>query len=307
MKKIILMYCLVFVSLFWSGILRAALFDLPKDGGDMVGGVQYITAQKKDSFPLIAQRYNVTYTGLVEANPKVNPMHPGNNTSLTIPGAYLLPAVPHEGIVINLAELRLYYYPPHRNQVYTYPIGIGIEGWNIKPGLFKIIQKKKDPSWTATPDTRAELEHKGYHIPPVIPPGPDNPLGPYMMRLSNWTYEIHGCVDPATIGRRSSSGCFRMYNNNVEELFNLVILKTSVRVINEPYKVGWDNNKLYLEAHLPLQEQQTTAINDRADLIYAINHAIINHHSAEIDWDKAIAVAKQHLGIPEVIGTALTH
>lgn len=284
-------------------MLYAVVFDLPTDGNALVGSVQTATAQGKDNFPTLAQRYNVTYTGLVEANPNVNPMHPGRNKEITIPSAYLLPVTPRQGIVINLAELRLYYYPPHSNQVYTYPIGIGVENWNITPGMFKIIQKKKDPSWTATPDTRAELERRGYNIPRTVPPGPDNPLGPYMLRLSNWNYEIHGCVDPATVGRRSSSGCFRLYNNNIEQLFNLVVLRTPVWVINEPYKVGWVDNMLYLEAHLPLQEQQTVA-GDHTDLINAINK-VVGNRPAKIDWNKAVAVADQHLGIPEVIGRAI--
>lgn len=292
---------LFLICLIWTKTLLATMFPLPNGNNDIVGQIQTIVARSGDNFASIAQHFNVTYAGLVEANPGVNPNTPRPGTVLIIPSAYILPNTPRRGVVINLAELRLYYYPKHEKVVYTYPIGIGVEGWNIQPGTFKVVQKQKDPTWYVPPAVHEELKEKGFDLPWSVPPGPDNPLGGYMLRLSARTYLIHGCVDPTTIGRRSSSGCFRMYPENIAEVFNRVPVGTSVRIINEPYKLGWANGKLYLEAHLPLQEQQVTQGNDLSPIVAAVNN-VIKNKSVDVNWDRAFALSQQAMGLPEEIG-----
>lgn len=282
----------------------ASEFPLPPKGHDIVGQIQTAAVQPGDTFASIAQKYNVTYAGMVEANPGIDAAKPTPGTVLVIPSQYVLPDVARKGIVINLAELRLYYYPKNENVVYTYPIGIGVEGWNVQPGPAKIVQKQKDPTWYPTPDVRAELKAKGFDIPAYIKAGPDNPLGGYMLRLSHWTYLIHGCVDPTTIGRRSSSGCFRMYPEDIQTVFNMVPVGTPVNIINEPYKIGWQDNQLYMEAHLPLQESQAVSNGDMSDVVSAINTKV-GKKPANIQWDHAFTLAKQTTGVPEVIGGTL--
>lgn len=289
------------VFLLITSTTLAAMFPLPRAGNDIIGQVQTAIAQSGDNFATIAERYNVTFAGLMEANPNINPQKPAPGTVLIIPSAYVLPNAPRKGIIINLAELRLYYFPKGQKIVYTYPVGIGIEGWNIQPGQFKIVEKQKDPTWYIPPAVHEELKEKGFDLPNSIPPGPDNPLGKYMMRLSQWTYLIHGCVDPSTIGRRSSSGCFRMYPENIEQLFAMVPVGTPVRVIDDPYKIGWQNGQLFMEAHLPLQEQQMVSNGDMSPVVNAINE-VIGNKSANIQWDRAFALAKQSTGVPEQIG-----
>lgn len=290
------------VALLFSVKMAAAeTFQLPKKGNDIVGQVQTAVVQRGDNFASIASRYNVTYTGLMESNPNVNPSNPGIGTVLIVPSAYVLPDEPRKGIIINLAELRLYYYPAHENVVMTYPVGIGVENWVMPTGAMKIVEKKKDPTWYVPKSVHAELAAKGFNLPNMIPPGPDNPLGGYMLRLSDRTFLIHGVVDPTTVGRRSSSGCIRMYPANIVELFNTVPVGTPVRVINEPYKVGWEDGQLYLEAHLPLQEQQVTDGSDNTPLVQAINE-VIKSQAATIDWDKAFSLGQQSMGLPEAIG-----
>lgn len=292
---------LFLILLTTTPLTFATMFSLPKAGNDIVGNIQTIEVQPGDNFASIAQQYNVTYTGLLEANPNVNPQKPRPGTELIIPSAYVLPHVPRKGIVINLAELRLYYFPKNERVVYTYPVGIGIEGWNIKPGTFKIVQKQKDPTWYIPPAVHEELKEKGFDLPWSIPAGPDNPLGGYMLRLSAWTYLIHGCVDPTTIGRRSSSGCFRLYPENISTLFAMVPVGTPVRIIDEPYKAGWEKGKLYLEAHVPLQEQQVAAADETTILTDAINN-VIGKRNANIQWDLVSSLAKEGTGLPEEIG-----
>lgn len=291
---------MVLASVTWTATL-AATFPLPPKGDDIIGQVQTTVVQQGDNFPKIAQRFNVTYTGLMEANPNVDPAQPQPGTVLIIPSQYILPDVPHKGIVVNVAELRLYYFPAGQNEVMTYPIGIGIQNWETPLGLMKIVEKQKDPTWYVPPDIKKELWARGFHVPNQIPAGPDNPLGDYMMRLSNWTYLIHGVVDPSTVGRRSSSGCMRMYPENIQELFNAVPMGTQVRIINQPYKVGWEDGNLFMEAHLPLQEQQIADGDDKTPIVSAINDAV-KKRTVNINWDKAFVLVRQHMGLPEQIG-----
>lgn len=277
----------------------SAVFNLPVKG-NIVGEVQNYTVQPQDTFASIAEKFNVTYTGLMEANPYIVPKKLQAGTSLVIPGALILPNVERKGIVINLAELRLYYYPPKQKIVYSFPVGIGMEGWNITPGKMKIVEKKKDPTWYVPVAVHKELAARGYHIPFVIPPGPDNPLGGYMLRLSQRTFLIHGVVDPTTVGRRSSSGCFRMYPEDIVTLFNMVPIGTPVQVINQAYKVGLKNGQLLVEAHIPLEEQQNLATN-YTPLIEQVNNFIGNKY-AEVDWDQAFSLIEEANGMPTSIG-----
>lgn len=294
----------LFLTLAANTIL-ASEFPLPPKGTDIVGQIQTAVVQQGETFASIAQKYNVTYAGMVEANPGINAAKPPGGTVLVIPSQYVLPDAPRKGIIINLAELRLYYFPKNEKVVYTYPIGIGIQGWNIDPGLNKIAQKQKDPTWYPPPAVRQELIAKGFDIPPFIPAGPDNPLGGYMLRLApHWTYLIHGCVDPTTIGRRSSSGCFRMYPEDIQTVFNMVPVGTQVNIINEPYKIGWQDKQLYMEAHLPLQEQLAASKGDMSEVVAAIN-AKVGKKPANIQWDHAFTLAKQTTGVPEQIGGTL--
>lgn len=286
--------CLIDIS------AMAAVYNLPPKNNDVIGSIQTYTIKDGDTFPAIAQKFNVTYTGMMEANPYVDPQKLKTGTHLVIPSAIVLPDAPRKGIVINLAELRLFYYPPKQKVVYSFPVGIGIIGWNITPGKMKIVEKQKDPTWYVPKAVHKELEEKGYHIPFVIPPGPDNPLGGYMMRLSARTYLIHGVVDPSTVGRRSSSGCFRMYPEDIKTLFDIVPVGTSVEIVDQPYKVGRNGNKLVLEAHVPLQEQPsdtknfTPLINRIADALGTAN--------ANVNWDHSFSLLQEANGVPAEIG-----
>lgn len=283
-----------------SKALFAATFPLPPRGDDIVGQLQTYVVQRGDNFPKIAQKYEVTYTGLIEANPGVNPQAPSRGTALIIPSKYVLPNVPRQGIVVNLAELRLYYFPAHKDEVITYPVGIGVTGTNLPAKELKIVEKVKNPSWYIPPDIHKELAKEGYNLPDVLPPGPDNPLGDYKMRLSDRTFLIHGVVDPSTVGRLSSHGCMRMYPEDIKALFGMVPVGTPVRIINQPYKVGWNDGKLYLEAHLPLHAQQVADTTDQAPIMAAV-HDVANSKKADVNWNRAFALGRQHMGLPEVI------
>lgn len=296
LSGILLSFCLASKALALS-------FTLPTDGNDVVGHVQWVQARPGDTFSKIGRDYDIGYYALVEANPKLDPDHLAPGTIVVVPSRLVLPNAPHTGIVINLAELRLYYYQPGNNTVITYPIGIGRQGEDTPLGTMHIIQKIVNPTWYVPQSIHDERAAQGVYLPKFVPPGPDNPLGGYAMRLSHPTYLIHGTNDYTGVGRRSSSGCIRMLPEDVEALFPHVKVNTQVNIVDEAYKAGWRNGKLYLEAHLPLQEQQANgAVN--LDAMHAVVLAAAKlHPGAHIDWDEADRVANTQNAVPQVVGS----
>lgn len=238
MKKIILPFItsafLFLVSLQSYGLI----FSLPANGDRVVGSLQSATVRDGENFSDVAERYDLGYYELYEANPGVDPDNPPANSVLIIPTQYILPAELEENVVLlNLAEMRLYYRPHGMNKVYIYPIGIGKEDWSTPVGTLKIIQKNVDPKWVVPESIYKYRKSLGEEIPRVQMPGPDNPLGKYMLRLSKPTYLIHGTNEPESVGRRSSGGCIHLYNEDIDVLFHMVSVGTKVRIIDNPYKV----------------------------------------------------------------------
>ncbi|MFN7096617.1 MAG: L,D-transpeptidase family protein [Gammaproteobacteria bacterium] len=281
----------------------AATYSLPTDA-DVVGSLQMTTLRSGVSLSTVVENYDIGYYELLEANPQMNPLHPYVGQRVIIPTQYVLPQAPRQGIVINLAELRLYYYPPGQNVVITEPIGIGRMGWNTPTGTFKIIEKIPNPTWHVPASIAADQASQGVILPKTIPPGPDNPLGAYAMRLSLPDYLIHGTNKPAGVGRRVSSGCIRMYPEDIASLFQMVAVGTPVTIVNQPFKAGWLNGQLYLEAVQPLSEQRSQMGSNLLQLMaQAVDNATAGTN-AVINWNKAEMIANQQSSIPQVIGKA---
>ncbi|MCL4126657.1 UNVERIFIED_CONTAM: hypothetical protein GTU68_058547 [Idotea baltica] len=238
-------------------------FPLPSKGNDIVGQVKTVKVKYKDTLADIGYANDMGYEEMVIANQGIDPWLPGQGTEVTLPAKFILPPGPRKGIVINLAEFRLYYYPKDRPVVYTYPLGIGREGWGSPVAHAKIIAKIANPAWYPPASIRAEHAAAGDPIPSVVPAGPDNPLGPFKMRLSLPGYLIHGSNKEFGIGMRVSHGCFRMLNANVLEVSKMIDVGTPVRIINEPYKFGRSGNKVFLEAHEPLDDKGRTSVVDK--------------------------------------------
>lgn len=298
-KKLLLIIS-VFLILLPKMVL-ALNFPVPKNNEIIIGNVQNIQLQASDDYPTIAQRYDVGYYELYEANPGFDPDYPQAGNILIIPTQYILPPELHNNIVINLAEMRLYYESAKLNKIFIYPIGIGQEGWNTPLGTFRVTQKIKNPVWTVPDDIyKYRIEH-GIKVAKKVPSGPDNPLGYFAMRLSNPTYLIHGTNDPVGVGRRSSGGCIRMYPKDIEQLFAMTDSGTEVKIINNPYKAAKIGNKFYLEAHMPLYEQRVVM---QDDVSAAINNVKMlgSQYNKYIDWEKVKTIATEHLGVPRVIG-----
>lgn len=293
------------IALFFKGSVIFALnFELPRKGTDIVGNVTTGVVQPGDTFATIARRYDIGFCELQEANPGVDSQSPPAGSVLIIPTEYVLPEAPKKGVVINLVEMRLYYYPPNQKEVYIFPVGIGREGWESPLGVWSIKEHINLPTWHAPESIREARAKEGIYIPKEVPPGPDNPLGDYAMRLSNMTYLIHGTNDPGGVGRRSSAGCIRMYPEDIKKLFGLTHNGTPVRIINYPYKAGWKDSKLYLETHLPLGGIQAEIDEGHKDPEMVVKTAISRQGAAYVNWPKALAIAKEQQGMPQEIGHA---
>ncbi len=241
----------------------ATVYPLPADNSRLIGE-NTLTTVPDDKRPLesIAARYKIGMLGMLEANPGVDPWLPKAGTQLTVPLQMLLPDAPREGIVINLAELRLYYYPKGEDRVVVYPIGIGQLGAMTPTMVTSISQKIPNPTWTPTTNIRKRYAKEGITLPGVVPAGPDNPMGLFAMRLARGTgqYLIHGTNADFGIGMRVSSGCIRLRPDDIEALFNSVPKGTRVQVINQPIKYAIEpDGKRYVEVHQPLSR------NDKDD------------------------------------------
>ena len=235
-------------------------YPLPEEG-DLVGEVYRVQAEYEDTLVDIARDHNVGYEEIIRANPDVSIWVPGEGTEVVIPGQHILPDAERNGIVINLAELRLYYYPePAEGEVAhveTYPIGIGRDGYNTPLGTTETTMRLKDPAWYPPESMREEAAAEGEPPPDVVPPGPDNPLGEYAILLDIPGYLIHGTNQPDGIGMRASRGCIRMFPEDIESIFGRVPEGTRVNIIDAPVKLGFDDRGVpHLQAFTALGEQE---------------------------------------------------
>lgn len=300
-----------FISVFLLSVgvcAPIASLTLPiPENGDIIGEMQTTTVRKGESLGDIGRRFDVGVYEMIEANPDLDPWVPNVGAIVVVPTQFILPNAPRAGIVMNLAEMRLYYFHPDKKLVTTYPLGIGKKGWSTPLGLATITGKKKDPAWYPPVSIRQEHLAKGDILPPVVPGGgPDNPLGRFAFYLasnglsSKGNFLIHGANRPGGVGVRSSHGCIRLFPEDIEKLFYLVPVGTQVRIIHEPYKVGWHDNHLYLEAHQPLTESQYMGSNSLNRLATLIEVTLKSGEvgSYLVNWSGAKLAARLSHGYP---------
>ncbi len=279
--------------------VSAKTYLMPTQGDNIIGRVLNLTSKESDTLVDIARNYNLGFTDITAANITVDPWLPGEETPLVIPTHFILPNAPYEGIVINLAEMRLYYFPPksphHSATVMTYPIGIGREGHSTPLGVTKITAKISDPSWTVPPGLRAEKRAEGIELPRVMPPGPDNPLGRYAMSLGIPKYLIHGTNQPFGIGRRVSYGCIRLYPEDIAELVKAVPTGTRVTIVDQPYKIGRRYGTFYVEAHQPLMKSDrgNDFFEPLLNSVDSATRAAVKHNRQRIT-----EIMSDHSGLP---------
>lgn len=303
MKRASLITLLLLGSLGALNSARAMDYPLPPAGSRLIGQNQTYTIQEGDNkLQTIARRFNTAAQLILEANNTIAPVNPAPGTVITIPSQMLLPDTPREGIVVNLAELRLYYFPPGENIVQVFPLGIGQLGLETPVTTTRVSQKIPNPTWTPTPGIRARSLEQGIKLPPVVPAGPNNPLGRFALRLGvgHGEYLIHGTSAPDSVGLRVSSGCMRMNAPDIKALFGQVRVGTRVQIINEPVKFSVEpDGKRYIEVHRPLaqvegENPQMTPISHSADFATFVSQS----GSDKALIDKALS---RRAGIPVAV------
>jgi L,D-transpeptidase ErfK/SrfK len=278
-------------------------FDPARD--EVIGRLQVTKVQGDDTLSDIARRFNLGYDEVVRANPGVDPWLPGEGREIVLPTQFVLPAAPREGLVINLAQLRVYYFPKVKEgeprTVITHPIGIGKVGWSTPEGTTKVTSKTKNPTWFPPASVRKEHREAGDPLPAKVPPGPDNPLGAHMMRLGWPSYLVHGTNKPYGVGMRSSHGCIRFYPEDIAELYDQIPVGTKVTVVNQPFVFGWQDDALYVQA-FPVLEDDERDHPKAADAL--LNAAItdemwhkVKQHGASIDLELVNSIVTQPRGI----------
>lgn len=315
-----------FVALLIPVAAQAEQFELPPAGDAVIGAVIIITARADDTLLDIARRHGLGYEDIVRANPDVDTWLPGDGTEVLLPTRYVLPAVERKGVVLNLAEYRMYYFPEpkdgERAVVMTYPMSIGRMDWETPLGLTRIVAKAINPTWYPPESVRAEHAADGDPLPRIVPPGPKNPLGSHAMRLGLPGYLIHGTNRPAGVGMRVTHGCIRMFPEDIEFLFDKVAVNTPVRIINEPVKVGWHGDALIMEVHRTLDaplENDAGEITDevlpedsqlapKRNALTALTEQFVaatNTRAGELDWEQAEQLLEQADGIPAEVGRTI--
>lgn len=283
---------------------NATTFNLPDEDTRVIGHNLVVYSHHEDTLLDIARRFDIGYREIVSANEDLDPWLPGDNTRVVVPNRFILPDAPQRGIVINVAEMRLYYYPKtkkgQKRQVITHPIGIGREGWSTPLGKARITQKRKDPTWTPPASILAEHLAKGDPLPKVVPAGPDNPLGAYAMRLSIPGYLLHGTNRPFGVGMRVSHGCIRLFPEDIEHLFGIVTLNTPVEIVYQPYKAAMYNELLYLEAHETQEDITHLEGNNMTPLVAAIIK-VQDDKLSDDDWPFAEDIVRKHHGVVQQV------
>ena len=217
-----------------------AAYDKP-----YVGETKIYVADANDTLVHIARNFGMGYVEMRAANPHIDPWVPGQGSELVLPSRHLLPKADHEGIVINLPEMRLYAFVNGDKAPTTFPLGIGREGLETPIGQTKVVRKKDGPTWRPT----ARMRREDPTLEAVVPAGPENPLGTHALYLGWPTYALHGTNKPYGIGRRISSGCIRLYPENITQLYEMIPVGTKVTVVNQPIKLAWIDDVLYMESH----------------------------------------------------------
>ena len=301
------------LSLCVAGIASragATVYELPADGSAVIGNDRHIKAKYQDTLLDIARRYSLGYEEIMRANPGVDMWLPGQGADILLPGRRILPPGPREGIVVNLPEHRLYYFPKSgkgrkggKRVVITYPVSIGRMDWRSPLGQTQVIEKVRHPEWHPPESIRKEHAAHGDPLPKVVLPGPDNPLGDFKMRLAvgDGTYEIHGTNNPTAVGMAVTHGCIRMYPEDVAALFKSVPIGTRVWLLNKPVKVTYVGGELLLEAH-PQVDKEGQSVEPDLKLLSKELDRVLGSNTVAIRWDYARQTLRAASGIPTLVG-----
>lgn len=281
------------------------VFTLADEHSDVVGELFLTTTVHEDTLSDLARAYDQGYNEMRLANPEVDPWLPGEGAEVMVPNFYVLPDAPQRGVVVNVAEMRMYVFSRQGKrgprQLKTFPISIGRQNWVTPKGEMKIVAKAKDPAWYPPQSIRDEHAAEGDILPRIVPPGPENPLGQHALRLSEAGYLIHGTNRPYGIGMRVTHGCIRMYPKDVATVFEEVAVGTRVHVVNQPFKVGVAHGRIYLEVHPHLAEDQDL-FGDQYSHVVKLVLERVKDYDVELVWRDIKRTIERKDGIPQPIG-----
>jgi len=266
------------------------------NGNDVIGQLAVIRLKKGDTLPDIARHFSLGINEISLANPGVDVWVPEAGTQIVLPLNFILPDAPRKGIVINLATMRLFQFSGDKKSpaVSTYPVGIGTIEKPTPMGQAFVERKVVLPTWHVPASIAEAHRKKGDLLPPMVPPGPENPLGEYALYLSKSSYLIHGTNKPASIGLKATNGCIRLYPEDIKELYGKIPVNTPVSIINQPYLIGQLNGVVYLEVHATAEEQNIAELKR----IFAKLQNIENKTKRAIDWNKVDKTLAEARGIP---------
>lgn len=295
--RVCIRWCVCLLFCFGAGWVRAAEWPLRPDQR-LVGQLQQVEIKTGDSLVSLGRRFGVGYDNMLRANPGVDIWLPPLGAQVVVPQRYLLPDGPRRGVVLNLAEKRLFYYPKNRSEVWVFAVGIGRADWPTPLGSSVIVAKRQAPDWFPPASIRLEAEQAGRILPVMVPAGDENPLGSHALYLSRAGYLLHGTHRPAGVGMEVSHGCIRLYPADIARLYQTVAIGEPVRIIDEPYKLGWQDGALWLEVHPPAYRPA------RQDVPQALIDAIIavTPEGVPLMWAVVREAVRRADGVPVRIG-----
>lgn len=301
LQKITFTACILFLLLIEPLAAREYILA---DTDSVFGELASIQSIYEETLLDIGRRHRLGYEEITRANPTVDAWIPGDGTVVSLPTQFVLPQAPRKGLVINIAEYRMYYFVKQNDQlvVATFPISIGRMDWQTPLGRSSITNKVQKPAWYPPASIREEWAADGRELGSMVPPGPDNPLGEFALRLSIPGYLIHGTNKPDGVGMQVTHGCIRMFPEDIEWLFPKIPVKTPVQIVNQPSKMGWSGEDLFLEVH-PSLAQPDAEGNARS--LTEITEAYVKatqDQPAEIDWELVNEVFQRQSGIPVKVG-----
>ena len=293
---------LLFLLLVSVAPLWAATYLMPPAGADLIGYRVVVKARGQDTLLDIARQYDLGQDEILLANPNVDRWLPGEGTDVVLPARFIFPRAEREGVVLNLPEMRLYYFYKGLDEepmVTTNPVSVGRMDWNTPLGKARIERKDKDPSWRPPESLKLEAIAAGDDpLPDVVLPGPDNPLGRYALRLSIPGYLIHSTNKPYGVGMRVTHGCVRMYPEDIEHLFPIISVGTRVQIVNQPIKVGWQDKTLFLEVHPLMDEDREEKNQNLICIAYEMIFNAIEGKDAILDVKTIKQALQEKNGIP---------
>jgi len=296
-----ILWTVLFILFCTTNPLVATTYQMPPADVDIIGTTESIKALTEDTLLDIARYFDLGQNEILLANPKVDRWLPQKGSDVLLPTRYILPRAERKGVILNLPEMRLYYFHSEGSEsqpmVTTYPVSIGRMDWKTPLGTARIERKDRDPAWRPPESLKQEALAAGDPLPDIVLPGPDNPLGSYALRLSIPGYLIHSTNKPYGVGMRVTHGCVRMYPEDIEELFPIIPVHTMVQIVNQPIKVGWQNKTLFLEVH-PLMDEDQAKNENMLCMAYEMILTAIENEAAILDIKTIKKAIREQNGIP---------